>query len=266
MASPTQWTWVWVNSGSWWWTRRLACCSPWGCKELDTTEQLHSLTQARWTFVSKVMSLLFNMLSRLVIALFLRSKHLLISWLQSLSLVILEPRKIKSVTTSTFSPSVCCEVIRLDARILVFWMLVSSQLFHSPLSLSSRGSLVPLYFLPLQWYHPYIWCCWCFSCISQFTSVQCNCSVVSDSLWPHGLQHTRIPCSSPTPGAYSNSCPSSQWYHPLMSSSTVPFSCLQSFPASRSFPMNILDWFPLQLTGLISWQSKGLFQNHSSKE
>ena len=104
---------------------------------------------------------------------------------------------------------------------------------------------------------------------------------MSDSLWPHGLQHARLACPSPTPGACSNSCPSSWWYHPTISSSVVPFSsCLQSFPASGSFPMsqffasggqsiggsasasvlpmNIQDWFPLGLTGLISLPSKRL--------
>ena len=70
-------------------------------------------------------------------------------------------------------------------------------------------------------------------------SVQFSRSVVSDSLRPHGLQHTRPPCPSPTPGVYSNSCPSSQWCHPTISSSVVPFSsCLQSFPASGSFQMS----------------------------
>ena len=106
-------------------------------------------------------------------------------------------------------------------------------------------------------------------------------SVVSDSLWPHGPQHARLPCSSPTPGACSNSCPSSRWCHPTISSSVILFSsCLQFFPASGSFPMsefftsdgqsigvsastsvlpmNIQDWFPLGWTGLISLQSKGL--------
>ena len=106
-------------------------------------------------------------------------------------------------------------------------------------------------------------------------------SVVSDYLQPHGLQHARLPCPSPSPGACSNSHPVSQWYHPNISSSVVPFSsCLQTFPASGSFqmsqlfasrgqsigasastsvlPMNIQDWFPLGLTGLISLQSKGL--------
>ena len=112
--------------------------------------------------------------------------------------------------------------------------------------------------------------------VSQFSR-----SVVSNSLQPHGLQHARLPCPSPTPRAYSNSCPSSQWCHPTISSSIVPFSsCLQSFPASGSFlrsqlftsggqrieasasasvlPMSIQNWFPLELTGLNSLQSKGL--------
>ena len=69
-------------------------------------------------------------------------------------------------------------------------------------------------------------------------SVQSSRSVVSDSLWPHGLQHARLPCPSPTPKACSNSCPSSRWCHPTISSSVIPFSCLQSFPASGSFPMS----------------------------
>ena len=108
-----------------------------------------------------------------------------------------------------------------------------------------------------------------------------------DSLRPHGLQHTRLPCSSPTPKACSNSCPSTWWCHPTISSSVIPFSsCLQSFPASGSFPvsqlfisggqstgasasasvlpMNIQGWFPLELTGLISLRSKGLLRVFSN--
>jgi len=104
---------------------------------------------------------------------------------------------------------------------------------------------------------------------------------VADSLRPHGLQHARLPCPSPTPRDCSNSCQSSQWCHPAISSSFVPFSsCPQSFPASGSFPasqfftsggqsigvsasasvlpMNIQDWFPLGWAGWISLQSKGL--------
>ena len=70
-------------------------------------------------------------------------------------------------------------------------------------------------------------------------SVQFSRSVTSDSLWPHGLQNARLPCPSPTPRAFSNSCPSSRWCHPTISSSVVPFSsCLQSFPASGSFPVS----------------------------
>ena len=106
-------------------------------------------------------------------------------------------------------------------------------------------------------------------------------SVVTDSLWPHGLQHPRPPCPSPPPRVYPNSCPLSQWCHPTISSSVVPFlSHLQSFPASGSFqmsqffasggqsigvsastsvlPMNTQDWSPLGWTGWISLQSKGL--------
>ena len=104
---------------------------------------------------------------------------------------------------------------------------------------------------------------------------------MSDSLSPHGLQHARPPCPSPTPGVYSNSCPLSRWCNPTISSSVLPFSShIQSFPASGSFqmsqffvsggqsigvsvsawvlPMNIQDWSPLGWTGWISLQSKGL--------
>ena len=109
-----------------------------------TTGKTIALT--RWTIVSKVMSLLFNMLSRLVIAFLPRSKCLLISWLHSTSAVILEPPKIKSLTVSTISPSICQEAMGPYVIILVFWGL--SQLFHSPFSLSLRGSLVLLSFLP----------------------------------------------------------------------------------------------------------------------
>ena len=74
---------------------------------------------------------------------------------------------------------------------------------------------------------------------SAFSSVQFSCSVVSDSLWPPGLQHTRLPCPSPPPGAYSNSCPLRRWCHPTISSSVLPFSSrLQSFPAWGSFLMS----------------------------
>ena len=99
------------------------------------------------TFLSKVISLLFNMLSRLFIAFPPRRKHLLILWLQSLSTEILKPRKIKSVTISIVSPSICHEVIARDVMFLVFWMLS----FKPTFSFSSRSSLIPLHFLPLGW-------------------------------------------------------------------------------------------------------------------
>ena len=111
--------------------------------------------------------------------------------------------------------------------------------------------------------------------------VQFSCSVMSDSLQPHESQHARPPCPSPTPGLHPNSCPSSRWCHPAISSSVVPFSsCPQSLPASECFPMsqlfawghqsigvsalasvlpkNTQDQSPLEWTGWISLQSKGL--------
>ena len=114
-----------------------------------------------------------------------------------------------------------------------------------------------------------------------FSSVQFSHSVVSYSLRPHELQHARPPCPSPTPGVHSDSCPLSQWCHPAISSSVIPFSfCPQSLPASESFPMsklfawggqstgvsalasflpkNTQDWSPLEWTGWISLQPKGL--------
>ena len=100
------------------------------------------------TFVGKVMALLFNMLSRLVIAFLPREKHLLISWLQSPSAVILQSKKRKSVTISIASPSICHEMIGPDAMIVVCWTLSFKPTFHPPLSLSSRGSVVPLHLLP----------------------------------------------------------------------------------------------------------------------
>ena len=88
----------------------------------------------------------------------------------------------------------------------------------------------------------------------QFSSVQFSRSVVSDSLRPYELQHARPPCLSPTPGVHSNSCPSSRWSHPAISSSVVPFSsCPQSLPASESFPMNQLFAWDGQSIGVFSF-------------
>ena len=112
----------------------------------------------------------FNTLSRFVIAFLSRSNHLLISWLHSPSAVILEPKNRKSVTTSTFPPSICHEVMGLDTMILGF-SIFSFKLTLSPPSPSSKGSLVHLCFLPLEWYHLHIWICWYFSCLSWFQLV-----------------------------------------------------------------------------------------------
>ena len=127
--------------------------------------------------------------------------------------------------------------------------------------------------------------------MKPFSSVQFNRSVMFNSVWPHELQHNKPLCPSPTPRVYSNSCPSSQWCHPTISSSVVPFSShLQSFPASGSsqksqffpssgqstgvsasasvLPMNIQHWLPLGWTLWISLLSKklsSLLQHHSSK-
>ena len=131
--------------------------------------------------------------------------------------------------------------------------------------------------------------CSCMDCVwlwqglsdSHSISVQFSLSVVSNYLWPHEPQHARPPCPSLTPRVHPNPCPSSQWCHPTISSSVVPFSsCPQSFPASGSFqmsqlftsdcqsigvsasasvlPMNTQDWSPLGWTGWISFQSRGL--------
>ena len=149
--------------------------------------------------------------------------------------------------------------MHLETLIGVLW----ERMFHVPVHLEMLSALSPL----------------------GDSSVQLlSCAQLFESPW----QHARLPCPSPTPGAYSNSCPSSQWCHPTISSSVSPFSsCLQSFPASGSFPMsqffasgakvsasasvlpmNIQNWFPLGWTGWISLQSKtlkSLLQYHSSK-
>ena len=142
----------------------------------------------------------------------------------------------------------------------------------------------------MKWLHVkiiYDYTQWECSLNIQFSSVQFSCSVVSVSLRPHESQHTRPPCPSPTPGVQPNSCASSRWCHPAISSSVVPFSsCPQSLPASGSFPMsqlfasggqsirvsasawvlpmNTQDWSPLGWTGWISLQSKGLSRVFSS--
>ena len=207
--------------------------------------------------------------------------------------MILEPKKIKSVTVSTFSPSICHEIMGLSAMILVSWTLnfkpalsLSSSTFIKRLFSSSSLSAIRvvssaylrfLIFL-LAILNPACSSSQAFHIMySQFSSVAQSCP----TLQPHGLQHARFPCPSPIPRACSNLCPLSWWCHTTISSSAMPFSSsLQSFPTSESFPMsqfftsgdqsigvlasisvfpmNIQDWFPLGFTGSISLQSKGL--------
>ena len=165
--------------------------------------------------------------------------------------------KLKSMPGIGFFPKMCCQNVRES----YYWGV-------HPWEKHTTGEFIP---------KPESYGNWSF----QFSSVQFRYSVVSDSLRPHESQHTRLPCPSPTPGVDSNSCPSSWWCHPAISSSVVPFSsCPQSFPASGSFPisqlfawggqsigvsasasvlpMNIQDWSPLGWTVWISLQSKGL--------
>ena len=140
--------------------------------------------------------------------------------------------------------------------------------------------MIIIIIFPCDGFISLFWVWWIF-----FNSIQFSRSVVSDSLQPHGLQHSMLPCPSPTPGACSNSRPSSQWCHPTISSSVISSSCLLSFPASGSFPVSwvfvsggqstgvsvlasvlpmiIQGWFPWGLTGLIS-QSKGLSRGFSN--
>ena len=137
-----------------------------------------------WTFVGKIMSLLFKTLSRFVIAFLSRSKHLLISWLQTPAAVILEHKKIKSASVSIFSPSICHEVIGLDAMILVFLMLSFKLVF----SLSSFTLIKRLFnsshSLPLEWCHLHIWGCWYFSWQSWFQlGIPPTCHFAWCTLW-----------------------------------------------------------------------------------
>ena len=160
-----------------------------------------------------------------------------------------------------------CRIINLFCRIHTY------QVREMPWKMYSSGSTMCYY----SWV---LYCTsWAFT-VSKLQSVQFSCSVVSDSLWPHGLQHTRPLCPSPIPGVYSDSCPLSQWCHPAISSSVIPFSCLQSCPAWGSFqmsqlfasrgqsigvsastsvlPVNTQGWSPSEWTGWIPLQSKGL--------
>ena len=193
-----------------------------------------TIALTRQTFVGKVMSLLFNMLSGLVVTFLPRRNRLLISWLQSPSAVILEPPKIKSVTICTVSPSISHEVMGPDAMILVSFKV---NCHYSLVFLKNiLGSLYLLLLMVV--YRCLFWRVSSFN-LRVFFSSHCSSSllllfshsVVSDSLRPHELERARLPCPSPSPGAYSNSGPLSRWCHPtilpLSSPSPPAFSLSQ---------------------------------------
>ena len=177
---------------------------------------------------------------------------------------------------SVFSPVVGREVCKILLSFALFHFVLQGQ---SCLLFRVSLDFLLLHSSSLWWKDIFFGVISRRSCRSS--SVQFSCSVVSDSLRPHELQHARPPCPSPTPGVHSNSHPSSQWCHPAISSSVVPFSfCPQSLPTSGSFPMrqlftwggqsigvsalapvlpmNTQDWSPLGWTGWTSLQSKGL--------
>ena len=155
-------------------------------------------------FVGRVMSLLFNTLSRFVIPFLSRNKRLLISWLQSPSIVTLEPKNRKSFTASIFSPSICYAIMGLDAMILVFLIFSLKLVLSLSPSPSSRGSLVPLHFLPLD----------LFSSVHSLSRVQFLAT-------PWTIAH-QASLSITNSKVYSNSCPLSQWCHRPISSSVAP--------------------------------------------
>ena len=160
-------------------------------------------------------------------------------------------------------------------------LIWNTEMENGTWDLSKQTELVTLWIIPFSTLKKYL-CIYIYKFwfvynvgIEKYWIVQFTCWVESDSLWPHQLQHARLPCPSPIPGVYSNTCPLSRWCHPTISSSVVPFSPhLPSFPASGSFPvsqffawggqsigvsasasvlpMNIQDWFPLGWTGWIS--------------
>ena len=127
----------------------------------------------------------------------------------------------------------CIMILDISHFIILFWYLSIVKMLENMFLF-----LISLYSVGLD---TKLTTSLAYSVINGLSSVQFSRSVVSDSFQPHELQHTRLPCPSPTPGVYPNSCPLSQWCHPAISSSVVPFSsCPQSLPASESFPMSQL--------------------------
>ena len=196
----------------------------------------------RWTFVSKVMSLPFNMLSKFVITFLPRSKSL--NFMAAFTICsYFGAQENKICHCFHCFPVYLHEVMGPDAMVFIFWMLSLKPVF----SLSSFTFIVvfnSLWLHELQ--HARLPCP-----LITPRSDQMSRSVMPDSLRPHESQHARPPCPSPTPGVHPDSRPSSQWCHPAISPSVVPFSsCPQSLPASESFPMSQLFEWGGQSTGV----------------
>ena len=159
-------------------------------------------------------------------------------------LSLTDTRNVPSLTDLSMFPSLQ-NYSHLHTNLLLFILINKKSLLSTPLPLPATPHLpIPLCTNFLKFLSSHLLSPLPYSSGSphwgrQTPSVQFSRSVVSNSLWPHGLQHARLPCPSPSPGACSNSCPLCCWCHPTISSSVVPFSsCLQSFPASVSFPMS----------------------------
>ena len=176
MASPTRWTWVWVDSGSCWWTGRPGVLRFMGSQRIG-----HDwATELNWTELNEPK-----------VAIFIAMR---VSWLLK--------KKLPLCGTGLITPG-----LQMKGKILLAPIALVLDFFLS--LLVTHNSLVFLFLLIVS-------------------DVQFSHSVMSDSLWPHGLQHSRPPCLSPTPRAYSDSCPLSRWCHPAISSSVVPSSSSSS--------------------------------------
>ena len=281
MASPTQWTQVWVDSGSWWWTGRPGVLWFIGLQRVrhDWATELNWKEIPRefpWPFchVRTPREGIHLQTRKWVLTRFEICWHLDIRFLAS---------RITSNMCLLARPSSLChfysslnELGQKARGSLLDSILASHQAPHlwiiHDITWQPRRRCVQVLLHQSSWFNAHL----CTSVQYQF-----SCSVMSDSLRFHGLQHTRLPCPSPTPRAYSNSWLLCWWCHPTISSSVVPFpSCPQSFPASGYFqmsqlvaaggqstgvsastsvlPMNIQDWSPLGWTGWTSLQSKAL--------
>ena len=216
-----------------------------------------------WTFVSKVMPLLSNTLSRFIIAFLPRRKCFYSKAVVTVRLPQIVRRNINNLRYADDT------TLMAESKEEVKSILMKVKEDSEKVGLKLRIQKTKI------------------MASSPISSVQFSCSVVSDSLQPHEPQHARPPCLSPTPRVHSDSCPSSPWCHPAISSSVVPFSsCPQSLPASESFPISQLftwgshsigvsalasfllkksqGWSPSEWTGWISLQSKGLSRAFSS--